>query len=420
MSLETKRIKELFGYARTLTKEQGVGVMAGRAVGFFKRRFFGKKARYLPSKQTLEAQRADAAARADGWPTISILTPLYNTPPQFLQQFLDSVQAQTAPNWQLVLVDASDGAHPDVGETVRTRAAQDNRIVYAKIENKGIAANTNEAAKLAAGEYLALADHDDMLAPHAVYCMSKALAESGAAFAYSDEALFEKTPEHPRVGHFKPDYAPEYLMAVNYICHLAVFKKSLFDAVGSERPACDGAQDHDLFLRLIDEMQRRDPAAKPLHIPQVLYYWRVHAASTSGGTAAKPYVEKAAQKAVADHLAATGRQGRVEPGKFPGTCHVVWDIPEPQPLVSILIPNKDHTDDLEKCLHSIYAKTTYENFEVIVIENNSTNPATAAYYKNLPERYDRARVVTYKGGFNFSRINNFGRRYARRSCRCSA
>ena len=123
MSLETKRIKELFGYARTLTKEQGVGVMAGRAVGFFKRRFFGKKARYLPSKQTLEAQRADAAARADGWPIISILTPLYNTPPQFLQQFLDSVQAQTAPNWQLVLVDASDGAHPDVGETVRTRAA---------------------------------------------------------------------------------------------------------------------------------------------------------------------------------------------------------------------------------------------------------------------------------------------------------
>ena len=412
MSLETKRIKELFGYARTLTKEQGVGVMAGRAVGFFKRRFFGKKARYLPSKQTLEAQRADAAARADGWPTISILTPLYNTPPQFLQQFLDSVQAQTAPNWQLVLVDASDDAHADVGETVRTRAAQDKRIVYAKIENKGIAANTNEAAKLAAGEYLALADHDDMLAPHAVYCMSKALAESGAAFAYSDEALFKKTPEHPRVGHFKPDYAPEYLMAVNYICHLAAFKKSLFDAVGGERPACDGAQDHDLFLRLIDEMQRRDPAAKPLHIPQVLYYWRVHAASTSGGTAAKPYVEKAAQKAVADHLAATGRQGRVEPGKFPGTCHVVWDIPEPQPLVSILIPNKDHTDDLDRCLTSLYKNAGYDNFEVIVIENNSTDPATEAYYQTIPGRFARCRVVRYKGAFNFSAINNFGAQFA--------
>ena len=131
MSLETKRIKELFGYARTLTKEQGVGVMAGRAAGFFKRRFFGKKARYLPAKQTLEAQRADAAQNAHGWPTISILTPLYNTPPQFLNQLLDSVQAQTAPNWQLVLVDASDAAHADVGQTVQARAAQDARIVYA-------------------------------------------------------------------------------------------------------------------------------------------------------------------------------------------------------------------------------------------------------------------------------------------------
>lgn len=156
-----------------------------------------------------------------------------------------------------------------------------------------------------------------MLAPHAVYCMGKLLAETGADFAYSDEALFEKTPEHPRVGHFKPDYAPEYLMAVNYICHLAVFKKELFDAVGGERPECDGAQDHDLFLRLIDEMQRRDPAAKPVHVPQVLYYWRVHAASTSGGTGAKPYVEAAARKAVADHLAATGRHGHCGAGQIP-------------------------------------------------------------------------------------------------------
>ena len=412
MSLETKRIKELFGYARTLTKEQGVGVMAARAAGFFKRRFFGKKARYLPAKQTLDAQRADAEQNAKNWPVISILTPLYNTPPTYLQQFLDSVQTQTAPNWQLVLVDASDADHTDVEHTVQARAASDPRIVYRKIENKGIAANTNEAAKLATGTYLALADHDDMLAPHAVYCMSKQLAAVGADFAYSDEALFEKTPEHPRVGHFKPDYAPEYLMAVNYICHLAVFKKELFDAVGGERAECDGAQDHDLFLRIIDEMQRRDPAAKPLHIPQVLYYWRVHAASTSGGTGAKPYVEAAARKAVADHLAATGRHGTVEPGRFPGTCHVVWDLPEPEPLVSILIPNKDHTDDLEKCLHSLYAKTTYENFEVIVIENNSTDPATEAYYQTIPGRFARCRVVRYKGAFNFSAINNFGAQFA--------
>ena len=420
MNVRLKRARELAGYAVQLTKDEGLGTMLARGAGFVRRRCFGKKARYLPAKKVLEAQRAEMAGKNFEncqLSTISVLTPLYNTPEVFLRQFLDSFVNQTAPNGELCLADASDAAHSSVGDIVREYQAKYQHIVYKKIENKGIAANTNAAAELASGEYLALADHDDILAPHAMYTMGQAirqLREAGEpdGFLYSDEALFTKKIEKPLVAHFKPDYAPDYLLCCNYICHLAVFKKSLFDAVGGERPACDGAQDHDLFLRLIDEMQRRDPAAKPLHIPQVLYYWRVHAASTSGGTAAKPYVEKAAQKAVADHLAATGRQGRVEPGKFPGTCHVVWDIPEPQPLVSILIPNKDHTDDLEKCLHSIYAKTTYENFEVIVIENNSTDPATAAYYKKLPERYDRARVVTYKGGFNFSRINNFGSRYA--------
>ena len=408
MNLTQKRIRELFGYARTLTKEQGAGVMLSRAVGFFRRRFFGRRARYLPARAVLDAQRAEDCTSL---PRICILTPLYNTPPSFLKAFLDSVQGQTAPNWQLCLADASDQAHAEVGEMVRARAAQDPRIRYVKIENQGIAANTNAAAALADGPYLALADHDDVLAPHAVYCMGKVLQKTGAAFAYSDEALFEKDIRRPTVGHFKPDYAPEYLMACNYICHLAVFKKEWFDAVGGERPECDGAQDHDLFLRIIDEMQRRDPAAKPVHIPQVLYYWRVHAASTSGGTDAKPYVVRAAQRAVTDHLAAVGRQGVVEGGKFPGTCHVKWTLDAP-PLVSVLIPNKDHIDDLEKCLHSLYARTFYENFEVLVIENNSADPATFAYYKQLPARYERCRVVTYKGGFNFSRINNFGRKYA--------
>ena len=409
MNLQTKRIKELFGYARTLTREQGLAPMLGRAAGFFRRRLLGKRARYWPSKRALAAQRA---ADTSAFPLISILTPLYNTPEPFLNAFLDSVQAQTSPRWQLVLADASDAAHARVGELAQARAAADPRIVYRKIENKGIAANTNAAAALAAGPYLALADHDDLLAPHAVYEMGRAAAATGAAFLYSDEALFRKTPQRAHVAHFKPDYAPEYLMACNYICHLAVFKKSLYEQAGGERSECDGAQDHDLFLRLIDAMQAADPAAAPVHLPQVLYYWRVHAASTSGGTGAKPYVQQAALRAVADHLAATGRQGSVEPGKFPGTCHVRWTLPDPPPLVSILIPNKDHADDLETCLHSLYAKTFYENFEVIVIENNSTDPATAAYYKKLPERYENCRVVGYTGAFNFSRINNFGRKFA--------
>ena len=407
MNLRLKRAKELAGYAVQLTKDEGLGTMLARGAGFVKRRCFGKRARYLPAKKVLEAQRAEMA---DGCPlpTISILTPLYNTPEKYLREFLDSFVGQTAPNGQLCLADASDAAHSRVGEIVREYQQKNQRIGYKKIENRGIAANTNAAAALATGEYLALADHDDILAPHAMYSMGKAILElrrrgEPDGFVYSDEALFTKDIRRPLAAHFKPDYAPDYLLCCNYICHLAVFKRELFEQLGGERPECDGSQDHDLFLRLIE---RTGGAA---HLPQVLYYWRVHSGSTSGGTEAKPYVAQAAKKALADHLARTGRIGTVEDGLFPSTYRVKWEIVG-EPKVSILIPNKDHTDDLEKCLQSIWKKTTWEHYEVLVIENNSTDPATFAYYEQAKQRYDGLRVVTYpKTGFNFSAINNFGR-----------
>ena len=414
MNVRLKRAKELAGYAVQLTKDEGLGTMLARGAGFVKRRCFGKKARYLPTKKVLEAQRAELAGQtADscGLPTISILTPLYNTPEPYLREFLDSFVDQTAPNGQLCLADASDGEHDAVKRIVEEYQAKNQRIVYKKIENKGIAANTNAAASLATGDYLALADHDDILAPHAMYTMGKAilqLRERGEpdGFLYSDEALFSKSIQRPIVAHFKPDYAPDYLLCCNYICHLAVFQKVLWDAVGGERPECDGSQDHDLFLRLIEQV------GGAAHVPQVLYYWRVHAGSTSGGTEAKPYVAAAAKKALADHLARTGRTGTVEDGLFPSTYRVKWDI-EGDPKVSILIPNKDHTDDLEKCLQSIWKKTTWDNYEIIVIENNSTDPATFAYYEKAKQRYDGLKVVTYpEKGFNFSGINNFGRKAA--------
>ena len=414
MNVRLKRAKELAGYAVQLTKDEGLGTMLARGAGFVKRRCFGKKARYLPTKKVLEAQRAELAGQtADscGLPTISILTPLYNTPEPYLREFLDSFVDQTAPNGQLCLADASDAEHDAVKRIVEEYQAKNQRIVYKKIENKGIAANTNAAASLATGDYLALADHDDILAPHAMYTMGKAilqLRERGEpdGFLYSDEALFSKSIQRPIVAHFKPDYAPDYLLCCNYICHLAVFQKALWDAVGGERPECDGSQDHDLFLRLIEQV------GGAAHVPQVLYYWRVHAGSTSGGTEAKPYVAAAAKKALADHLARTGRTGTVEDGLFPSTYRVKWDI-EGDPKVSILIPNKDHTDDLEKCLQSIWKKTTWDNYEIIVIENNSTDPATFAYYEKAKQRYDGLKVVTYpEKGFNFSGINTFGRKAA--------
>lgn len=413
MNLKVKRAKELAGYAVTLTREQGVGVMLRRGAGFVKRRCFSKKDRYLPAPRVLEAQRAEFAgetAASCGLPGISILTPLYNTPEEYLRQFLDSFAGQTAPNGQLCLADASDEAHPGAAAIVREYQTRGLAIRYVKVENRGIAANTNAAAALADGEYLALADHDDILAPHAMYAMGKAILrqrENGGpdSFFYSDEALFSKSIRRPAAGHFKPDYAPDYLLCCNYICHLAVFRRELFAAVGGERPEFDGSQDHDLFLRMLER------CGTAVHLPQVLYYWRVHEASTSGGVEAKPYVAEAAKKALREHLARTGQSGEVCDGLFPSTYRVKWEIAG-EPKVSVLIPNKDHADDLEKCLHSIYAKTTWENYEVIVIENNSDDPATFDYYKKAKQRYEGLRVVTYKGGFNFSAINNFGRRYA--------
>ena len=414
MNVRLKRARELAGYAVQLTRDEGLPTMLKRGAGFVKRRCFGKRARYLPAKKVLEAQKAEMAGKtaADGGlPTISILTPLYNTPEKYLREFLDSFVNQTAPNGQLCLADASDAEHADVKRIVEEYQTKYQRIVYKKIENKGIAANTNAAAELAAGEYLALADHDDILAPHALYTMGKAilqLRERGEpdGFVYSDEALFRKSIRHPLAAHFKPDYAPDYLLCCNYICHLAVFRRELFEQVGGERPECDGSQDHDLFLRLIEQV------GGAAHVPQVLYYWRVHEGSTSGGTDAKPYVAKAAKKALADHLERTGRTGTIEDGLYPSTYRVRWDIVG-EPKVSILIPNKDHTEDLEKCLQSIWKKTTWNRFEVIVIENNSTDPATFAYYEKARQRYDGLKVVTYPDkGFNFSAINNFGRKAA--------
>ena len=233
MNVRLKRARELAGYAVQLTRDEGLPTMLKRGAGFVKRRCFGKRARYLPAKKVLEAQKAEMAGKtaADcGLPTISILTPLYNTPEKYLREFLDSFVGQTAPNGQLCLADASDAEHADVKRIAEEYQAKYQRIVYKKIENKGIAANTNAAAELATGEYLALADHDDILAPHALYTMGKAILQlrqrgEPDGFLYSDEALFSKSIQRPMVAHFKPDYAPDYLLFCNYICHLAVSGK---------------------------------------------------------------------------------------------------------------------------------------------------------------------------------------------------
>lgn len=401
LKLQCKRIRELFAMFFTLVREDGFFATCKRAAMFFKRRFGSKKGRFLPSQSVLAAQRAKNTAL---WPVISICVPLYNTSEEYLRALLDSVLTQSCGNWQLCLADASDTQHAYVGAIAQ--GTGDARVLYMKIENEGISANTNAAARLATGDYLALADHDDVLAPHAVYWLAKTAHETGAGFLYSDEALFTTDIRRPTTGHFKPDFAPDYLNCCNYICHLSAFRRTLFWQLGGLDSACDGSQDHDLFLKLSE-------LAPPVHIPKVLYYWRVHAQSTSGGTAAKPYVAEAAKRAVAAHLTRIGAQGTVTDGLFPSTYKVEYALTR-EPLVSILIPSKDHIEDLDKTLTSIFEKTTYSNYEIIVIENNSEHPETFAYYDRLTAAHANCRVARYPDrGFNFSAINNFGRKQAK-------
>ena len=358
----------------------------------------------IPLRRTLKAQRA---AHLQG-PCVSIVVPVYNTPLPFFKQMVQSVRRQTYTNWQLVLVDASDAAHPAPGALAQKLAAQDGRILYQKIENGGIAANTTAGFAAATGAYLALLDHDDVLYPNALFACVQTIQTTGADFVYSDEIVLSADLKQLGGYHFKPDFAPDYLRGVNFITHLAVFSRPLLDAAGAyESREYDGAQDHDLFLRLTEK------ARKIEHIKQVLYIWRGHAGSTAAGMEAKPYAVEAGVRAIDAQLARLGLPGKAMPVPgAPGAFQVRYELTG-RPLVSVLIPNKDHTADLDRCLTSLYQNAGYDNFEVLVIENNSTDPATEAYYQTLPERFARCRVVRYQGAFNFSAINNFGAQFAK-------
>ncbi len=333
--------------------------------------------------------------------TFSIVVPLYNTPKQFLQEMIESVLHQTYGNWELCMADGSDDAHSYVRDVCRNYAGKDARIHYRKLErNAGISENTNGCLEMAQGEYIGLFDHDDLLHPSALYENMCVIEETQADFIYSDETTFQHTPADAYSPHFKPDFSPDTLRSYNYICHFTVFRKSFLDQVGMFRKEFDGSQDYDMILRLTEQ------AKKIVHIPKILYYWRSHAASTARDISAKTYCMDAAKKALAEHLQRVGLKGRVEDASIPSVYKIRYDI-EGEPLISILIPNKDYTEDLDKCLRSILELSTYRNFEIIIIENNSEEERTFAYYREA-EKHPQVQVIYWKGEFNYSAINNFG------------
>lgn len=356
----------------------------------------------IPLKRELKAQRE---AVFPYMPKISIIVPLYNTPEKFLKEMIDSVYNQSYSNWQLVLADASDKDLPHIKKVVDSYG--DSRIVYEKLaENKGISENTNKGFALADGDYLALLDHDDVILPNAIYENVKAINETGAQVLYSDEITLDGELKHLIQFHFKIDYAPEFLRGVNYITHFLVFERKLFEQVGAYEDATyDGAQDFDLTLRLSEK------ANKVHHIPKVLYYWRGHAGSTANDMSTKMYAFEAGRKAIQAHLDRIGLKGQVSIQKYPGSYRTVYEV-DGNPQVSIVIPNKDHIEDLSRCIDSIFALGGWDNVQVIVVENNSTEKETFDYYEKITARNSKVQVVYYKGGFNFSAICNFGVQFA--------
>ncbi len=336
----------------------------------------------------------------------SILVPLYNTPIPYLDEMIDSCIQQTYRNWELCLADGSDKDHKEVGEFCHVIQGKDSRIKYQKIENQGIAANTNICFEMATGEYVALFDHDDILHPSVLFECMKVICEQDADYIYTDEATFEGNDiRHIITYHFKPDYAIDNLRANNYICHFSTFDVELLKKAGTFRQY-DGSQDHDLILRLTQA------ARKVVHIPKLLYYWRSHPKSVAADINSKPYAIEAGKRVVTDSLASLGIQAKVESTKAFPTIYRIHYVLTIEPLVSILIPNKDHIDDLTRCIDSIREKSSYRKFEIIVIENNSTEEETFEYYKylnTLPE----VSVVKWESEFNYAAINNFGAGFAK-------
>lgn len=359
--------------------------------------------RHQPSRRELERQRREAF---EDPVVFSIVVPLYRTKEAYLKELLDSVLAQTYPHWELCLADGS-GPEASLESAVRRLAGGETRIRYRLLpQNLGIAENTNAAINMATGDFVALADHDDRLAPNALYECAKALQRhKNAEVLYTDEDKIDMSGKTHFEPNFKPDFNPDYLRSLNYICHMFVAKRSLLDRAGLMRQEYDGAQDYDFILRCCEQ------AAEILHIPRILYHWRCHLESTASNPESKLYAFEAGRLALEAHYRRLELPATVSNASYLGMYHTVyhWDQ---TPLISILIPNKDHAADLKKCMDSIDLKSSYRNYEYVIIENNSTEAETFHFYEELKKR-PNVTVAEYQGDFNFSRINNFGERYAR-------
>lgn len=358
-----------------------------------------------PSNEELERQREE---RFDDMPKFSIVIPAFKTPERYLKEMLDSILAQTYGNWEVCVADGSPRG--ESAERLLSRYAErDRRFKYVILgENKGISGNTNAAMDMACGDYIVLADHDDTLTPDALFECAKRIAENpDCDVLYSDEDKLDMDGGALFDPHFKPDFNIDLLCSVNYICHLFVVSHDLVARVGGFRHEFDGAQDYDFIFRCTEA------ANQICHIPKVLYHWRCHKDSTASNPESKLYAFDAGARAIMAHYERIGVAAeKVEKGVDYGIYHTVYKI-QGDPLISIIIPNKDHHQDLDLCLRAITERAAYKNVEFIVVENNSTEQVTFDYYENIQKEFSNVRVVRWEREFNYSAINNFGVTFAK-------
>lgn len=362
--------------------------------------------RQTPTKEALKAQREREFAYA---PKISVVVPLYRTPETYLTELIESVKKQTYGNWELCLSDGSGEDSPIAGLLARYEAEEDRIKVVSHKEPLKISENTNAALEIASGDFIAFADHDDLLAPNALYeCVNLLNNEPSTEMIYTDEDKVDMSGKEHFMPHFKSDFNIDLLCSVNYICHLLVVKREVFEAAGMLDPEFDGAQDYDFILRCVEK------TSEIRHIPKVLYHWRAHKDSTAENLGSKDYAFEAGKKAIQAHYDRTGipaeaRKMQINDLYFYRSKYRLTE----SPLVSVIIPNKDHTADLDKCIRSLEEKNAYKNIEYIIVENNSEEKETFAYYEELEKRCPRAKVLYWEEKrFNFPAINNFGAKHA--------
>jgi GT2 family glycosyltransferase len=362
-----------------------------------------------PRVPSLSAQLAEIA----GWdwrPLMSVVVPTYETDPAMLRACLDSVFAQSYPHWELCIADDAS-TRPQVRAILAGHAERDPRVKVTWRESNGhIVAASNSALALAGGEFVVLLDHDDELAPHALFAVARALqARPSAQLVYSDEDKLDAAGKRC-APYFKPDFSPDLLYSQNYISHLGVYRRELVQAVGGFRAGYEGSQDYDLVLRCV---ARIADARDILHVPEVLYHWRMAEGSTASGQDQKSYTTEAARRALQDHFDSIGHPATASV-IAPGLYRQHWAMPEPAPLVSLIVPTRDCHDVLKTCIDSILQRTGYANVEIIIVDNGSTCPQTLAYMAAL-EAAGQARVLRYDLPFNYAAINNFAASHARGS-----